>query len=79
MTDQATTPRLPQLDHDGDGQPGGAKKAPAKAAPGADDLVWMVSRAKGLHRAPAAETDSIVKAGGRFATDRDLNIGGVES
>lgn len=62
----------PQLDHDRDGKAGGAKKPPA-----ADDLVWMVSRARGLHRVPAPETAAVLRAGGRLATDRDLEIGGV--
>lgn len=79
MTDPADTPHLPQLDHDNNGKPGGMKKAPPKTAPTADDLVWVVNRAKGLHRVAAADVDAATRApGGRLATARDLNIAGVE-
>lgn len=53
-------------------------KKPRRSAPGADDLVWIVSRAKGLHTVAAAETDAVLGAGARLATDRDLKIAGVE-
>ena len=67
----------PQLDHDNDGKAGGAKKPPAITAPTVEDLVWVVSRARGLHRVGAPEVDAALRAGGRLATGRDLEIGGV--
>lgn len=73
MTDSASTPapRLPQLDHDKDNRPGGAKKAPA--------MEWIVTRAVGLHQVPSGETAAKLRAGARMATARDLAIAGVEN
>lgn len=68
----------PQLDHDKDGHAGGARKAPARTAPGGEDLVWVVNRVRGLHRVAAPDVDGVVRAGGRLATGRDLEIGGVK-
>lgn len=79
MTDPVDTPHLPQLDHDADGKAGGAKKPAPRTAPTADDFVWVVSRANGLHRVPSGETATVLhQPGGRMATARDLEIGGVE-
>jgi hypothetical protein len=79
MTDKTETPHLPQLDHDSDGKPGGSRKPP-RTPPAADDLVWVVTRAKGLHRVAAdAVSEAVSAPGGRTATDRDLRIAGVEA
>ncbi len=70
MTDPKTPAgRLPQLDHDGDDRPGGAKKPPATE--------WVVTRAKGLHEVPSSESAAVLRAGGRMATARDLKIAGL--
>ena len=61
--------RLPQLDHDNSGGPGGAKAPPA--------LEWVVTRKRGLHQVPPAEAREALRAGGRMATPRDLAIGGA--
>lgn len=63
-------PHLPQLDHDADGRPGGAKKAPAQ--------VWIVTRADGLIRVPAARAKALREAGARDATPRDFRVAGVD-
>lgn len=68
MTDPVSN--LPQLDHDGDGRAGGAKKPPATA--------WVVTRAEGLIRLPAAQAKARIEAGARPATDRDFRVAGVD-
>lgn len=59
----------PQLDHDGNGKAGGAKKPPA--------FEWIVTRGRGLERVASSLTAARLRAGARMATPRDLAIAGV--
>lgn len=56
----------------------GGKAGRSRARPSADDMVWIVSRARGLHTVAAPDTDAALAAGGRLAADRDLKIAGIE-
>ncbi len=56
------------LDHDGDGHKGGSKPK----------LVWIVTRAKGIHQVPTSQVDGKISNGkGRRADDKDLHIAGI--
>lgn len=78
MTDETTpiptepeaTAHLPQLDHDRDGRPGGAVKAPSEK--------WVVTRAEGLICVPASRAKALIEAGARRATPRDFRIAGLD-
>lgn len=61
--------RKPQLDHDGDGRPGGAKPAP-----GAE---WVVTRGEGLIQVPADQVADRLRRGGRLPSARDFAIAGI--
>lgn len=60
----------PQLDHDGDGKPGGAKPAPT--------FEWIVTRGEGLIRVTASEVGKRLQSGARRATGRDFQIAGID-
>jgi hypothetical protein len=49
---------------------------PARPKPPARP-VWVVTRAEGLHAVAKKAVAALLEAGGRLATDRDLEIGGV--
>jgi hypothetical protein len=60
----------PQLDHDGDSRPGGAKKPPA--------MEWIVTRKDGLIQVSSTETAARLRAGARLPTARDFKVAGIE-
>lgn len=70
----------PQLDHDGDGKPGGAKRAGGRhpVPSPAIGSEWIVTRGGGLIQVPADQVAHRLGRDARLPTPRDFAVAGID-